>query len=198
MTDVFQPSGRTSSDVETWRNIPSFDVYEVSSRGRVRRRTAKGRWPVGHVLSPAQARSGHLYVILTAPDGRPSKQYVHRLVAAAFLSPPPFGGALVLHHDDDPMHNRPENLYWGDHAQNSRDARLNRKLPGEVSQRGGQPGELNSSAVLSRTDVIAIKGHIAAGLCGACIARLYGVRKETIYSIAKGRTWTHVGEESST
>jgi hypothetical protein len=181
-------------DTEAWRDVPGYDAYEVSDHGRVRRREAKGRWPAGHILSPAQARSGHLFVILTDQNGLARKQFVHRAVALAFLGPSPFEGALVLHHDDNPLHNRPGNLYWGDHAQNTRDARLNRKLPGEVSQRGAQPGELNSSAVLSEADVIAIRRHIALGLCGACIARLYGVRKETIYSIAKGRTWTHLVE----
>jgi hypothetical protein len=190
-------AGGAVADLETWRNVPGFDAYEVSSRGRVRRREAKGRWPAGHILSPAKSKSGHLFVILTAKGGRPCKQFVHRLVTTAFIGPAPFEGALVLHHDDDPLHNRPENLYWGDHKQNARDARLNRKSPGEVSQRGAQPGERNSSAVLSEADVLAIKRHIASGLCGSCIARLYGVRKETIYSIAKGRTWTHLAEVPS-
>lgn len=194
MNDTISSTGGVTTNTETWRKVVGFDVYEVSNHGRVRRREAKGRWPAGHILSPAQARSGHLFVILTNHDGLARKQFVHRAVAAAFVGPSPFEGALVLHHDDNPLNNRPENLYWGDHAQNARDARLNRRLPGEVSQRGAQPGELNSSAVLSEVDVIAIKRHIALGLCGACVARLYGVRKETIYSIAKGRTWTHLAE----
>jgi hypothetical protein len=177
---------------ETWKPVAGFPAYEVSDFGRVRRREATGRWPAGHVLSPAKAHSGHLYVILTGDDKRPRKQFVHRLVAIAFVGQPPFEAAMVLHHDDRPTHNHPSNLYWGDHQQNVRDAKLNRKLPAETSQQGAQPGAANSAAVLSEADVHQIRQYLDLGLCGACIARLYDVRKETIYSIAKGRTWAHL------
>jgi hypothetical protein len=192
MTDVVDAPIVRDAVAEEWRAVAGFDDYEVSDHGHVRRRIANGRWRAGHVLSPGQAHSGHLYVLLTRASGRPKKQFVHRLVAVAFISSPPFEDAFVLHHDDNPTHNIPANLYWGDHSQNARDARLNRKLPGEVSQRGSQHGEANSSAVLSAADVREIRRYLDLGLCGACIARMYGVRKESIYHIAKGRTWIHV------
>ena len=185
------------AEIVEWRHVPDHSAYEVSNRGQVRRRETKGRWPAGHILSPGQAHSGHLYVIIANDGGQTRKQFVHRLVAAAFIGPAPFEGAMVLHHDDNPVHNRPENLYWGDHGQNARDAQLNRKRNSEVSQRGAQPGEENPSAVLSMSDVASIKRYIELGLCGSCIAKMYGVRKDTIYSIAKGRTWAHVREEAS-
>lgn len=177
---------------EIWKVVPGYEDYDVSSIGRVRRRECVGRWPANHVLRPGEAYSGHLYVILTGPDRRCRKEFVHRLVAKAFIGPPPFERAMVLHHDDCPKNNRPENLYWGDHRQNVRDAKLNRKGPAEVSQRGAQPGSKNSSAVLSEDDVRQVLRQLDMGLCGACIARLHGVRKETIYAIAKGRTWQHL------
>lgn len=182
---------------EQWRIVPEFSAYEVSNAGLVRRRFAKGRWPAGHILSPGEADSGHLYVMLTDDRGKIRKQFIHRLVAIAFIGPAPFADAFVLHHDDRPTHNSPDNLYWGDRAQNAVDAKLNRKIPREVSQQGAQPGEANSSAVLSEANVIEIKRYLKLGLCGACIARLYGVNKETIYSIAKNRTWKHVQEASA-
>ena len=58
----------------------------------------------------------------TGETDRPRKYFVHRLVAAAFVGPAPFDGAMVLHHNDDPTHNHPSNLYWGDRTQNGRDA----------------------------------------------------------------------------
>jgi hypothetical protein len=177
---------------EIWKVVPGYEDYDVSSLGRVRRRECVGRWPANHVLRPGEAYSGHLYVILTGPDRRCRKEFVHRLVANAFIGPPPFERAMVLHHDDRPKNNCPENLYWGNHRQNVRDAKLNRKSPAEVSQRGAQPGSENSSAVLSEDDVRQVLRQLGMGLCGACIARLHGVRKETIYAIAKGRTWQHL------
>lgn len=177
---------------EHWKPVPGYPEYEIGSHGRVRRCRSVGRWAAGHILRPGRARSGHLYVMLTSPDRRVRKQFVHRLVALAFIGPPPFEGAMVLHHDDCPTNNRPANLYWGDHRQNVRDAKLNRKSPSEVSQRGAQPGSANSSSVLNEDDVRQILRYLAMGLCGACVARLYDVRKETIYAIAKGRSWRHL------
>jgi hypothetical protein len=197
MTESLAPAAPIKPDDEEWQSISGFPAYEVSDRGRVRRRYTKGRWVAGHILCPGQAYSGHLFVMLTDEARRARKQFVHRLVAIAFVGPPPFEGAMVLHHDDNPTYNYPSNLYWGDRHQNARDAKLNRGRTHEVSQRGAQPGEANSSAVLSEADVINIRRHLELGLCGACIARMFGVRKETIYSIAKGRTWTHVERSSA-
>jgi hypothetical protein len=181
-------------DCEIWRPVVGFSEYEVSNRGRVRRTTDKGRWRSGHILRPGQAYSGHLYVMLTDEFGRAKKQFVHRLVATTFVGPAPYQDALVLHHDDDPAHNTPANLYWGDRVQNVRDARLNRKRP-EYSQRGAQSGESNHAAVLTAQDVQAIRRYLNLGLCGSCIARLFNVKKETIYSIAKGRAWRELPDE---
>jgi hypothetical protein len=185
-------TSRIEGEPETWTSVAGFPACEVSDLGRVGRRFASGRWPAGHVLSPGKAKSGHLYVMLTDGDSRVHKKFVHRLVAMSFIGPPPVEGALVLHHDDQPESNRPDNLYWGSPRQNARDRKLNRTLPLEVSQRGAQPGDANTSAVLTENAVLQIRRYLDMGLCGACIARLYGVRKETIYSIAKGRTWAYL------
>jgi hypothetical protein len=183
---------------ETWRVVPGYPAYEVSDRGRVRRRCSVRGWAAGHVLRPAAMPSGHRYVVLTDPSGASRKQFVHRLVALAFLGPPPFAQALVLHHDDVPGNNTPANLYWGSHRENVADARLNRRRPADPPRRrGAQPGEANSSAVLTDEQVRRIRGMLGLGLCGACIARLHGVRKETIYAIAKGRSWAHVTGEAT-
>lgn len=182
---------------EEWRVVPDFPAYEVSDLGRVRRHISARGWGAGHVLKPAAAHSGHLYVMLSDRKGNARKQFVHRLVALAFFGPPPARGALVLHRDDVPTNNSPANLYWGTHRQNIEDAKLNRRPATERRKRGAQPGGANSAAVLSERQVKRIKGLLGIGLCGACIARLHGVRKETIYAIAKGRIWTHVTEEET-
>ena len=192
---MFAPSPQQAAEI--WRVVPGYETHEVSDHGHVRRRVAAVGWPAGHLLRPAAMKSGHRYVILTDAAGHCRKQFVHRLVAQAFIGPAPFAGAMVLHHDDIPTNNIPENLYWGTHAENVADARLNRRHHGMKRNRGAQPGEENSSAVLTEDQVRRIKGMLGLGLCGACIARLHGVRKETVYSIAKGKTWIHVTEEES-
>lgn len=188
---------RQEAAAEEWREVSGYPAYEVSNHGRVRRCVGARGWGAGHILKPAAAHSGHLYVMLSDGNGSARKQFVHRLVAAAFLGPPPFQGAFALHHDDVPTNNRPGNLYWGTHQENLRDAKLNRKRPAPARKRGAQPGEANHSAVLTERQVKRIKGLLGLGLCGACIARLHGVKKETVYAIAKGRIWKHVREEES-
>lgn len=190
------PEGQVAA-LEVWREVPGYPSYEVSDQGRVRRSCAKSGWSAGHILRPASMRSGHKFVVLTDSAGYARKQFVHRLVAQAFIGPPPFDRAMVLHHDDVPTNNTPGNLYWGTYAENAADARLNRRRPERIRNRGAQPGEENSSAVLTEDQVRRIKGMLGLGLCGACIARLHGVRKETIYAIAKRRTWVHVTEEAT-
>lgn len=62
------------SALELWKPVPGYPDYEVSSHGRVRRCGAAGRWAAGHVLRPGQARSGHLFVLLTGPNRRARKE----------------------------------------------------------------------------------------------------------------------------
>ena len=182
---------------EIWRAVPGYPAYEISDQARVRRCHGVRGWAAGHVLRPASMPRGHLYVILTDPTGASRKQFMHRLVALAFIGPPPFLNALVLHHDDVPTNNRPANLYWGTRRENADDARLNRRRDTGPRSQGAQPGEANSSAVLTEDQVRRIRGMLGLGLCGACVARLHGVRKETVYAIAKGRTWRHVTGEAT-
>ena len=191
------PLADSGQATEEWRRVPDYSAYEVSNHGRVRRRIPARGWGAGHLLKPAAADGGHLYVMLSDGCGHTRKQFVHRLVAAAFIGPAPFDGALVLHQDDEPTNNVPDNLYWGTRQENVFDAKLNRKPAPSKRTRGGQPGEANPAAVLTERQVKRIKGLLGLGLCGACISRLHGVKKETIYAIAKGRIWSHVTEEEA-
>lgn len=111
---------------EEWRPVVGHEgSYEVSSLGRVRsldRRVpvrkdkSVTRFARGAVLKPSPTRSGHLQVYVGG-----STASVHRMVALAFLGPPPPGKPNALHWDDDPTNNRVGNLRWGSQAENIRD-----------------------------------------------------------------------------
>lgn len=113
---------------EEWRPVVGFEgVYSVSNRNRVRREpgyTRHRRWRVGGVLKPRKNKYGYTKYTLYR-DGEPRYVVLHRLVAEAFLGPSPEGKPLVLHKDDNPENNTPENLYWGDLADNQRDVLMN-------------------------------------------------------------------------
>src|SRR6185369_13755267 len=71
------------------------------------------------------APNGYPKYGLTRPDGRRVYRNAHRLVAAEFLGPEPFSGALVLHDDDNRMNCRDTNLIWGTVVDNIADAKRN-------------------------------------------------------------------------
>lgn len=110
-----------------WKTISEFPNYEVSQDGHVR---SKGRWCThnlhgtrfwkkGKILTPGRRRGGKLAVNIPQP------RLVHRLVALAWIGPPPFEGAYVLHWDDDPINNHCKNLRWGSQLENMADAKRN-------------------------------------------------------------------------
>lgn len=110
---------------ETWRLVPGYDVYEVSSHGSVRslQRMARTR---GGGLRPVrdrvlkQSSQGRYLVVGLSRDGATRSRAVHRLVLEAFVGPCP-PGQQCLHFDDDPNNNCLENLRWGSPHENARD-----------------------------------------------------------------------------
>ena len=114
-----------TSQATVWLPIPGHEgSYEVSSDGRVRSldrivgaphgftRSIKGRemWQATH-------GKGYKFVHLS-PEKR--TDYVHRLVALAFLGPLP-EGMVVCHNDGDPTNNRADNLRYATQSENEKD-----------------------------------------------------------------------------
>lgn len=114
---------------EDWRPVVRYEgLYEVSSLGRVRslERTYLRH---GFLISvrprlmklSIDPRRGSRSVTLRK-NLKPARIYVHRLVCEAFHGPAPDGKPYVLHWDDNPANNFPENLRWGDKRDNAQDA----------------------------------------------------------------------------
>jgi NUMOD4 motif/HNH endonuclease len=110
---------------ERWLPIPGYDGYEVSDHGRVRSldRVVKSRWGTPKPIKGrdlVQSSQGRYKVVSLHKEGRMKTVRVHQMVLLTFVGPRP-EGMHGCHRDDDPDNNRPENLYWGTPAQNSRD-----------------------------------------------------------------------------
>lgn len=117
---------------ERWTPVPGHEgTYEVSSHGRVRSldrtltqknctRSMVGRILTIHQRTKRDGSPGHQTVVLSH-KGICKREYVHRLVALAFHGDGE-PGLEVCHRDDDCTNNTPENLYWGTHRSNMRDA----------------------------------------------------------------------------
>lgn len=97
-----------------WKPIPGFSGYSVSNTGEVRseervlimkngvKKTVHQR-----VLRQSKAGAGYLQVHL----GRYKREYVHRLVASAFLGTP-LPGYEVNHKDENKENNCISNIEW--------------------------------------------------------------------------------------
>ena len=92
-------------------------------------------------------------------------------------------GVLVLHHCDNQQCVRPDHLYLGSHADNTRDA---------VTRRRMHDGERCWNHKLSDDDVLAVRSLIDAGLPTEEIGRRMGVSGRTVRYIRSGERWKHV------
>lgn len=91
-------------------------------------------------------------------------------------------GMRVLHRCDNPPCVNPAHLFLGTEADNAAD----RKAKG---RNGDIRGEKHHAARLTNEIVLRI---IADTRPHAAVAREYGVRPQTIYSIRLGKSWRHV------
>lgn len=100
---------------EAFRPIRGYEgFYEISSTGKVwsvPRVASSGRFVRGRFLKVQQSRLGYLRVTL-CKDGGSKIFLVHRLVAEAFIGPPPEIDSQVNHIDGNKENNTPENLEW--------------------------------------------------------------------------------------
>lgn len=111
---------------EIWKSVTDHEGYEVSSLGRVRSvdRYVPGRIAGyrslfrGRVLKTSiDKRTGYEKAILCC-NGKPSTNYVHRLVARAFIGEAV--GKEVNHKDRNKLNNSVANLEWCSRLENSR------------------------------------------------------------------------------
>lgn len=103
--------------MEVWKKIENADNYEVSNTGKVRsldirRKGSDGvtRFHKGRELTQHTGKTGYKYVNLRI-DGKTQHQYIHRLVAIAFLENPDMLPE-INHKDENPENNNLENLEW--------------------------------------------------------------------------------------
>jgi hypothetical protein len=110
---------------ERWVLIPGFEIYEVSTQGRVRNRYTGKLCKITPNDPPRDLRGR---VGLTT-DGKQRTMTVARLMLTAFVRPP-VPGELARHLDDDQTNETLDNLAWGFHEDNTEDARRNGKYVG--------------------------------------------------------------------
>ena len=175
---------------EEWRSISGFPDYEISSQGRVRRTTSRGRWKAGHLLIISD--NGRYPKVVLYQAGGYKIRYIHTLVLEAFVGPRPEG--LECNHKDGVKKNTIlDNFEWTTHSENEKHAnRLGLKRFAGFPSRAG---ELHPLHRLKTEDVMAIKGLLSAGeMSQGRIAEIYGVSQTQISRIHLEKRWRCIKE----
>lgn len=106
---------------ESWKQIPSYPDYAVSTRGRLKRLTAKRGTYVGRIIvSSGITPNGYPFIGLRK-NGRRTSLYVHRLVSEAFHGICP-KGKQVNHINGIKTDCRADNLQYVTPSENDRHA----------------------------------------------------------------------------
>lgn len=108
---------------EIWKDIPGYEGrYRISTNGRILSLLS------GTLRRDVAAGKGYRCIQLSDGKGQKHRHYVHRLVAATFIGPPPFPNAQVNHRNCNKEDNSVGNLEWVSAAENMQHAYLNGKI----------------------------------------------------------------------
>jgi len=168
--------------LETWRSIPGFVGYEVSSGGQFRSffNNAGRIVQIPKLIKQIKTDRGYFRVGLRK-NKKQRLLFSHRVVALVFLGPIP-SGKQVNHKNGIKSDNSPANLEYVTQSENNKHA----YLMGLRSARG------NASPVRKIGETEAIK--IKYSECGTIkqIARKYGISSAQVCNIKSGKSWSHV------
>ena len=161
---------------EEWKPIPGYPGYEVSDLGNVRSFWAKRRHKLEqepHAISTRLVQGG-MMASVGRKKGNNINVRVARLIALAFLGPPP-KGANVYHLDGDNMNDKKENLYYN--------------TPSDWMKENWSEF---SPTRLTEGEVIRIRERRADGFCMQKLADLYGVSQPAISHICTGIAYSEI------
>ncbi len=138
------------------------------------------RWRKPKRLIQTPAKCGGYLTVKLPRDGKWVTSHVHVLVATAYRGPKPYPESQVRHLDGNPRNNHVDNLRWGTAKENGQD---------RVAHGRTLRGELRPQAKLTEEQAREIR-ELPRHSKG--VAEMYGVSKQTVCDIRKGRRWRHL------
>lgn len=124
-----------------------------------------------------------MQVRLIDTDGSYTYHRTHRLVALAFLGPPPSDRPECNHKNGDKTDNRVSNLEYASRQENA--LHSTRTL-------GKNRGEGHGMAKLTDAKVRRMRAAHKRGVHYSVLMERFGVNRHTVWSITSGRSWKHV------
>jgi len=161
---------------EEWRQSHTWPWLFASSLGRIASigKNRKHR-PTVSRCGGAAKRDGYVVVRTHKTGGKSHFQRRHTIVADTWLGPRPKG--MVLRHlDGTTTNDRPDNLAWGTHRQNS----LDRFAHGTIV------------AAIDRATLIGLLLTMRQGETDRAAGKRLKIGKSTVNAVRTGRTWAHV------
>lgn len=168
---------------EEWRPVEGWLNYEISNRGRVRRSPSAPRTPgthPGRLLKPWPHFKDRYPVVGLWGSGKQQFIPVHRLVAVAFLGPPPTPNHQVAHWDGDRGHCHVSNLRWATIPENTED----RMRHGTTAR-----GTKSPWSILDESDVRMVRRLHQEGATQISLAIRLKVSKSLIGAIVRREAW---------
>lgn len=172
---------------ELFKDIPGYEgLYQVSNLGQIKsigRIDRRGRNKLAEkIFSPVNTRNGYLQIKLHL-DGKAKGAYIHRLVAATFISNP-LKKPQVNHMNGNKLDNRAGNLEWCSAKENTAHA-IETGLR-QICRSS------NGTSKLTSDEVRSIRKLYADGAFQKDLGNIFKVSQKTISNIILCRNYTSV------
>lgn len=141
--------------MEIWKDVKGYEgIYQVSNLGRIKsldRIDNNGHRVHQRIMNPKPNKFGYIRINLSK-NGNVKREFVHRLVAEAFVNRKNKEDDIVNHLDNNPSNNRADNLEWTTYKGNMQWAAKQGRMPCNEQARIN----LTKSQKARRKSVIAI------------------------------------------